>query len=887
MKFLKRLVIFFLILIVAFICAGLALSFIYSDEVKQKIVGEINKNLKAEIAVADIRFSVLRKFPNASLEFKNILIRPVKQFNKRDFPGQKSDTLLYANSLFLEFNLRSLLSKYYKITSLHILDGKVNLMLDQKGMENFRFWESSGDSESDFKIDLQDVKVSNVSFFFSDLLNDISISSNINKLNLKGNFSAYQYNLAANSDFSIDSLSYEKLKINGPIPVLTSLELEVLGDLYKITKGYLQLGKMKFLTEGEYFAGGINRVDIGIVGEGLDLKYAGSFLSGEYLRFFEEYNPYGTMVFSARLQGRYGRNERPELKGDFALQDAGLSRRGVKTRLSHITMKGSFSNGRLRNPLSYLFDLESFSGKLGSSQFHGDMKVENLINPYLRGHFYFEGELSDLTDFYKPEDVESASGKMKVSLQVNGYLEKLAELTLESLPQSIPEVKMEISNGTFFLKEGPWQFESINGRMHLTRKLILDNFSFVNRGNSFVVSGELYSDGVYVFRKGAVLNLKGTVHSDYLNLDVLLPDPDARTDENKLLLFPEKLNTSVYFSCNEFIFRNFKATNISGNVSYKPRMFTLNSISFQTMDGRAAGGGAIIQKMNHDFLFQAQTSFQNINIRDLFYSFNDFGQTFITSRHLKGSLSGTLNFISEWNNDFEMIGEKIVADSRLQITGGELVNFEPMNALSGFIELEELKHIRFSNLQNEIFIRNQIVTIPAMDIQSSAFNITLSGTHNFNNQFTYRLRILLSDVLFTKARRAKRENEQYAVQDDGLGRTMLPLIITGTPDNFKVNYDRRAAAEIIRQGFEEERRTLRRILNEEFGWFSRDSVSRKTEEIQQRQPVYKIEWEEDDTIKTKQPASRPAEKTEPPKKQFQITWEEEELPDTTKRRKSF
>jgi len=886
MKFFKRLVIFLFILILVIISAGIAVSYLYGDEVKQRIIGEINKNLRAEIAVEDIRFSVLRKFPNASLEFKNILIRPVREFNKSDFPERTVDTLLYAGSLFLEFNLRSLLTRNYVLTRLHLVNGNANVLLDQSGGENFRFWDSVGESREDFRIDLQDVKLNNFSLYFSDLQNDIHLHTQITRLYLKGNFNAYQYNLQANADFTIDSLSYEKFILNGPLPVYAAMELEVLGDLYKITKGNLQLGQMKFLAEGEYFGAGINRIDAGIVGDGLDLKYAGSFLSGEYLRFFQEYNPYGLMVFNARLKGRYSRHERPELKGDFALQDAGLSRRGVKTRLHQLAVKGSFSNGRLKNPLSYVFDLESFSGYIGNSTFRGDMKIENLINPYLKGYLFFDGALDELADFYKPHDIEKISGKMKVGVQVNGYLNNLAELTLESFPQSIPEVKVEISNGTLFLKEGPWQFESINGRMHLTRKLILDNLAFINRGNSFVVSGELYSDGVYVFRKGAVLNLKGTVHSDYLNLDVLLPDPDSRPDEKKLLVFPEKLNSSVFFSCNEFIFRNFKATNIKGNVSYKPGMFTLNSISFQTLQGNAAGGGAIIQKLNHDFMFQAQTGFQNINISDLFYSFNEFGQTFITSQHLRGSVSGALNFISEWNNDFEMVSDKIVADSRLLITGGELVNFEPMKALSRYIEVDELKHIRFSKLENEIFIRNQIVTIPKMDIQSSAFTITLSGTHNFDNQFTYRMRVLLSDVLFAKAGRAKKENEQYAVQDDGLGRTTLPLIIEGTPDNFKINYDRRAAAEIIRQGFEEERKTLRRMLNEEFGWFSRDSASGKSVETPQQTPVYKIEWEEDDTIKPAKSATKQTEKQELPKKKFQITWEEEELPDTTKRKKS-
>ena len=886
MRFIKRLFIVFFIIIAVFLVAGISISLIYSDEVKQKIVAEINKGLKTEISVGEVYFSVIRRFPNASLEFRDVLIKPLHSFNKKDFAAHSPDTLISVKRLFLEFNLKSLITKKYTIKSIQIEEGLVNVMVDSLGKENFRFWEERDDSQdSDFKIDLQDLRIFNVDLFFSNSLSELSIQSHINRVLLNGNFSAFQYRLKGSTDLIVKDFVNGSFKISGLFPVSAMVELDVNGDLFKISQGQLNVGKMKFLTEGEYYGGGINRIDISVVGDGLDLNTVSSLLSGKYLDFVDNYNPYGSVIFSARMHGRYSRNERPSVAGDFALQDAGLSRRGVLTKIHGVSVRGSFSNGRLSHPLSYSFELESFAGFIGNSPFRGNMKIENLITPYLKGNILFDGSVWELVDFYKPSAVESADGQMKLGISVNGYLEKLRELSLENLPQVFPEVKVEITDGSLFLNEKPWEFESINGKMHLTRKLVFDNLSFINRGNNFVLSGELFSDAGYVFRKGANLNMRGSVHSGFLNLDVLLPDVETRTEDKKVLLFPEKLFTNVSFSCDEFIFRDFMAKNIKGNVSYKPRMFTLNSITLLSMDGIVTGGGAIIQKMNNDFLFQAQTSFENINMSDLFFSFDNFSQDFITNKHLKGSLSGTLNFISEWNNDFSLFAEKIVADSKIQITGGELVNFEPMTSLSRFIEVEELKHVRFSKLQNEIFIRNQIVTIPSMEIQSSAFNMTISGTHSFNNQFNYRLRVLLSDVLFAKAKKAKKENEQYAIiEDDGVGRTFLPLVISGTPDDYKINYDRRAAAEIIRQGFEEEKKTLRKILNEEFGWFSKDSVATKSKDLQQKVPTYKIEWDEEEKKETIPPTQV---KKDTVKKQFQITWDEEEKQDTTKRKEFF
>jgi hypothetical protein len=885
-KLLKRLFFFFILLVLIVIASGIVVSLVYGDEVKQKLVTEINKGLKTEISVGEIHFSVLRKFPNASLEFRDVLIKSVKHFQKNEFPNQFADTLLSAERLFLEFSLRSLISKQYHITSIQIEEGQANVLIDSRGDENYRFWETKEQGkELDFKIDLQNLGMYKVHILFSDKVENIDITSLIQSLSLSGNFSANQYTLKGRSEFFLDSLLREGEKYFGQVPLSTQLELDVNGDLYKVRRGQIHIGEMRFLLEGEYYAGGIHRIDVGLVGDNLNLKTAGSFLSGKYLDLFNQYNPYGAFIFNARMHGRYGRHEKPIIEGEFALSNGGLSKFGTNTKLSGLSAKGSFSNGRLRSPLSYSIELQTFSGTLGMSNFRGGGKIENLFNPYMRGNVFFDGHVDEVVDFIDPKGVSEASGKMKASISLNGYLEKLNTLTLETIALLIPDIKVEIQDGKLFLNEDPWQFDRINGRLQLSRNMIFDQLSLYHQGNHFLLSGELSSNVGNIFRKGATLSLEGIIHSEYLNLDVLLPEKEIRDDDKKVLLFPEKLLADLKFSCKEFYFRKFEAANIGGNVSYKPRMFVLNSINFESLDGRVSGGGAIIQKMNHDFLFQAQTTFQNVNISKLFYSSNNFSQDFITDSNLKGSLDGDLNFISEWTNDFDLIAEKIVADSRINISGGELVNFEPLNSLSKFIEVEELRLVRFSKLQNEIFIRNQIVTIPKMDIQSSAFNISVSGTHRFNNQFEYRLRVLLSEVLFSKARRAKKENEQHAIiEDDGLGRTTLPLIIAGTPDDYKISYDRRGAVEIIRQSLDTEKRNLRRILNEEFGWFSKDSADLKKDETQQKTPVYKIEWEEEDQKEA--PPVKPVQTKEPEKKKFEITWEEEEKQDTTRRKKS-
>ena len=216
---------------------------------------------------------------------------------------------------------------------------------------------------------------------------------------------------------------------------------------------------------------------------------------------------------------------------------------------------------------------------------------------------------------------------------------------------------------------------------------------------------------------------------------------------------------------------------------------------------------------------------------------------------------------------------------RLVVRNGELTGFEPMQKLSRFIEVEELENVSFSTLTNQIFIRNQEVLIPRMDINSSAFEIAGSGVHGFDKNFEYKVKVSLSELLSGKAIKPDRQAEQFgAIEDDGLGRMFLYLIINGSAEGIDIKYDRRGTIMHIRDQLQEEKSEVREILNEEFGLFKKDTTLFR-EDPNKDQKGFGIEWEEvtepDSLIKD---ALKKDNKTQ--SGGFTIRWEEEEETDT-------
>ena len=200
--------------------------------------------------------------------------------------------------------------------------------------------------------------------------------------------------------------------------------------------------------------------------------------------------------------------------------------------------------------------------------------------------------------------------------------------------------------------------------------------------------------------------------------------------------------------------------------------------------------------------------------------------------------------------------KKLTVKSDISIEKGVLQNYEPLKGLSRFIKLKDVERVTFSTLKNQIDIHDETIFIPAMEIKSSEMTLNVAGQHKFNNEILYNVRLLLSELLANKAKKAKKENEDFGVvEDDGLGKTSIYIKITGTVDDPKYSYDSKGWKAKVVVNVIEEKQNLKKILNEEFNWFKKDSavIRDKEKNKQKEQDKKKIQdkkkKEEEEKIK--------------------------------------
>jgi hypothetical protein len=152
------------------------------------------------------------------------------------------------------------------------------------------------------------------------------------------------------------------------------------------------------------------------------------------------------------------------------------------------------------------------------------------------------------------------------------------------------------------------------------------------------------------------------------------------------------------------------------------------------------------------------------------------------------------------------------------------------------VDLEELKRIKFSSLTSTLSIHDKVIYIPKTALKNSALNIDFSGTHDFDNNIDYHIRLLISELL---AKKRKADDEFGPVENDPENKRSAFILMTGNIDNIKVKYDKQGLKQKIKEDIKQEKQNLKQILKEEFGLFKNDSI--KVKETKKSEQKFELE----------------------------------------------
>jgi hypothetical protein len=515
-------------------------------------------------------------------------------------------------------------------------------------------------------------------------------------------------------------------------------------------------------------------------------------------------------------------------------------------------------------PSTSSFKINNFKGTLGSSVYTGSLALSDLR--LLRANLELKGKVipAEIKEFFSLTDISAPEGSADIDLRTSGMIPHKEKYSITDFLALETEGGLTFNSFGIGVSNNKIRVDNVTGRLSVSDNITARDLNFTYKGQNIKVDGTFSNLPEWLSGKAVIMTASASIASDRIVAELFLPEDDKKTnDPEASFSLPEDMILDLSFDFGNLKYKNFTAENVRGTMNYKPRMMNFKSVTLNSLDGVISGDGFFVQNVNRSFLAKGTFNLNKINIKRTFSVFNNFGQSFIRDENLEGILSGSLTILIPMDHLLHPSVKAVTAEGNYILEKGALVNFEPVKELSEFIDISELENIRFEELANDFFIRNNALYMPQMDVRSSAADLSVNGRHGFDNDYEYHVKILLSEILSRKIPKPKPNTTEFgAVKDDGLGRTSLLLRIEDNGDNVKVGYDVKAAGSQVKNEIKKEKQSLRTILNEEYGWYKNDTAAvQKPATTGTRR--FRVTWEEIDSVRTgkKEP---PEEKSENP-----------------------
>ena len=454
------------------------------------------------------------------------------------------------------------------------------------------------------------------------------------------------------------------------------------------------------------------------------------------------------------------------------------------------------------------FRVIDFSGMIDNSDFHFNGKLENY-NYFMEEHPLGDVKIEfDLTsDLLKLEDIFSYKGENFVpkdyrheqlsELKVHGSVDLLFNDGLKSSDLDITQIdaKMNVH---------PMKFKKFNGRVHYQEEqLEVQNLSGQIGNSNFMVNLNYYlGSNDKKKRKADYFSLK----SNRLDFDELfnyndIPSKQANSPSDHEdvfniydIPFPEM---AFDMDIKYLNYHRYKIQNFKGSLRTTPNHYLfVDTLSMNIAGGSIAMSGYFNGSDRDEIYFTPNLSLKEVSLDKLLFKFENFGQDYLVSENIHGNITSSITGKIRMHADLVPIIDKSEIHMDLMIRDGRLVNYAPIVDLKDYFIDKNVNNIRFDTLQNHIDLKNGMMTIPKMTINSSLGYMLVSGAQDMKSNMEYYIKVPLKLIVRTgfKTLFGKPKNEVDITQEDEIEyldsdkkSAYVNIKIEGDSENFKVS----------------------------------------------------------------------------------------------------
>ena len=800
-----------------------AVAYFFQDEVKAKLVSELNTHLTAPLHQNGIELTLIKRFPQASLRIHDAYIQEVRT------DGKQPDTLLYAKDLYLEFSVFALLTGNYTVRELHGSEVKLYPGLDANGNGTWEVWEtdtSATTNGSSADIDLRRVTFDGLAGRFRDDRSALEVAIRSTKLALGARFRNPGSTLTTRGDIWLRHWDNTDGTVLADRKAVVDLKMAFGGPEggFRIEKGELLFGKTPLnvtLAVTPEKTG--HALDLRANGFGLDLGSVVQLLPENLRKTMGRYGMDGSADIAIHYAGPLDAPG-PSLSIGMKLRDGRFTELASKTVFRKVQGEFSAELTPIWSPSKLV--VKNFSAASPSGSVGGSMDLAGLKNAKLIADLHGNLGLADLLRFIGLDTLEQVTGNMKATAHIQGRLRDVEDFKAADLHGLAITGSVKLTDASLKMKGLRHRVSELNAELALAgNDALVHGLRFNLQGNAMELTGTLHNLMPYALFNNQRLTIEAKGSSPSLDLASLLAARTKATPapaSTYAFTLPALIDLDLKADIGELKMEQFLATEIACNVRMTGQRLALEPLTFKTAEGSVSGSLKLDARPAPAYPLTINADLKGINVTTLFTEFQNFGQTFITSANVKGHGDAQLTFTAPLRPDFSLDQQQLHCVADVTLLNGELNDHASLIAVADYLKKntltapfvdtdalrKQLAHVTFAKLENRIEIKDRAVHLPLMTVSSSVMDLEVSGIHGFDGEVDDHLNFRLGDLFRT----AQSSGDEFGpIIDDGTGLRIF-LHMYGTTDNLQFGNDGAVAAARRKERMKEETAQLKGIL---------------------------------------------------------------------------
>ena len=829
------------------------------DNICQSAIDEINQKLKSPLQVKDVNLTFWSTFPNLSVDLKDVFIAGLK-----DSKPYKEDTLLYSKLIRLKLNPFDLWKENYEFQSIEINSGKIQLLVDENGKENFDILKPEEEKEDDsFRLKLKNVAFNKMDFSYQNKSTNQHYNTRLNRFIFSGDFNEKKYKLKLYGDLNLNYLKSGPLYLlnNKKVKINFSVSVNQLSKEIIIPSSVIDISGLPFSINGK-----VSKADYSFQVKAKNIgfkKLVESFNAG-VSKDIKSLKGNGDIYFNLLLKGNYNKKTPPLVNCSFGVIDGALIDPIHKSHIKQLNLKGSYSNDS--NEV-LLIDTIKCITKAGP--FIANLKVSEFNTPRINGHSKGEIDLGIINKMLPLPYVDVLNGRLRLDSDFDFTFKPQNSSSAIFLNKMNGVFKLQ--NAKISLKDDPVLYEDIFADFTLSKKHIgFKEVKFNVSKSDFSLTGSI--NGLDDYFENGVLAIDLNLVSDYLNANDFLSEShsiDNKMPVHKEKFFPSNMDANVSMDIKELRYDGHAFNDLNANLDLNKNKLKVSNLNFYHADASFKGSVNLLEIKPETFNTSTLISSDNLQLSSIMKEWDNFDQTVFDSLNTSGSVKVKINFLAPFNLNDGFAYEKIQSEIDFSAKKVRLKNVESLNELGEYLNhplarltvgsentayiKRNLSDVKIKSVTNKILIKDSKVIIPSMKISSSFIDLNLSGEHAFTNQIDYYLSFHLNEAFL------KKQTDDFGdIIDEDKGMEIF-LSISGTVDDPIVKWDKESSRKKRKEKIISERKQLKSMLKKDFGLYKKDTTVKAYVPEKEIEDKIEIDFNEEeipakDSIKKKKPS---------------------------------